>query len=154
MTSFPHHVIPDTFSWILALAHDFIHLALASAAFIVVPSVLSLAQLYHDVRRLRSMENDMLTDWLFNHAFGLYTFSLLTGNAFSGVQICRSDMFGLSQFAVPLNHNQNIEFQSKKLGTWPILQSLFGIVIGMIDDCPYKIECARTRAAVLVFDPK
>ena len=106
----------------LSLSRRFIHLAIASAAFIMIPSILSLAQLYHAVQRWRSIGNDMLTAWLFNHAFGLYVFSLLTGNAFSGVQICRSDMFGLSQFAMPLNHNQIIEFQSKKLWSTVMLE--------------------------------
>ena len=104
---------------LLSLSRHFIYLAIASAAFIVIPSILSLAQLYHAVQRWRSIGNDMLTAWLFNYAFGLYALSLLAGNAFSGVQICRSDMFKLPQFAMPLNHNQIIEFQSKKI--WSIV---------------------------------
>ena len=115
----------------LSLSHDFIHLAIVSAAFIVIPSILSLAQLYHAVRRWRSIGNDMLTAWLFNYAFGLYVLSLLTGNAFSGLQICRSDMFGLPQFAMPLNHNQTIEFQSKKLWSIVMLEVEYNLLFGI-----------------------
>ena len=60
---------------------------------------------------------DTLTAWSIKYAFWLYAASLVTGSGFSGTQICRSDMFGLSQFAMPLNGNQIVKFQSKKLWT-------------------------------------
>ena len=107
---------------LLSLSHRFINLAIASAVFIVIPSILSIVQLYLAVQRWRSTGNDILTAWLFNYAFGLYALSLLTGNAFIGVQICRSDMCGLPQFAMPLSHNQIIEFQSKKLWSTVMLE--------------------------------
>ena len=43
----------------------------------------------------------------------LYATSMATGSAFSGTQICRSDLFGFPQFAIPLNEIQIVGFQSK-----------------------------------------
>ncbi len=93
-----------------------------STVFIVLPIALSLGQLFYAVQRWRSIGNDPMTAYLRNYAFWLYATSLATGSAFSGTQICRSDMFGLSQFAMPLNENQIVGFQSKKLWTTVMLE--------------------------------
>ena len=148
-------VVSDLFFCAEMYSLSFVPLAVAAAAFVVIPSMLSLGQLYQAVQRWRSIGDDMLTAWLFNYAFGLYTFSLLTGNAFSGVQICRSDMFGLPQFAMPLSHNQINEFQSKKLWSTVMLEvecsvhfsiCFFGILIGIIDDdCPHVFVIRMCR---------
>ena len=97
-------------------------LCAASTASIVVPSALSLGQLFYAVQRWRSMGKDTLTAYLRNYAFWLYATSLAMGSAFSGTQICRSDIFGLPQFAMPLNENQIVGFQSKKLWTTVMLE--------------------------------
>lgn len=93
-----------------------------SVVFIVLPLTLSLLQLFMAVQRWRAIGNDMLTAWLRKYAFILYALSLATGSAFSGVQICRSNMFGLSQFSMPLNQNQILNFKTKKLWTTVLLE--------------------------------
>ena len=98
---------------------------IASVVFIIVPITLSLLQLFMEVQQWRALGKDTLTAWFRNHAFGLYALSLVTGSAFSGIQICRSDMFGLSQFAMPLNENQIVGFQSKKLWTTVLVEVEF-----------------------------
>ena len=104
--------------WIVDVKVMFI----ASAAFIVVPVLLSLLQLFLAVQQWRCLGKDTLTAWIRKYAFGLYALSLVTGSAFSGIQICRSDIFGLPQFAMPLNENQIVGFQSKKLWTTVMLE--------------------------------
>ena len=112
----------DIFFCIEMLAMSMMYLFIASAVFIVFPVALSMFQLFVAVQHWRSLGKDTLTAWFRNYAFWLYALSLMTGSAFSGTQICRSDMFGLPQFAMPLNENQIVGFQSKKLWTTVMLE--------------------------------
>merc|ERR1719295_2511843 len=100
-----------------------------STAFVIVPVMLSLGQLYLAVRKWESNGNDTVKTWIRNHAFCLYALSLVTGSAFSGTQICRSDMFGLSQFGLPLNENQIVGFQTKKLWSTVMLENIPQLVL-------------------------
>ena len=106
--------------WLISTVE--MEIKVSSVIFIVLPVTLSLIQLFMAVQRWRALGNDTLTAWLRNYAFWLYALSLVTGSAFSGTQVCRSDMFGLSQFAMPLNENQIVGFQSKKLWTTVMLE--------------------------------
>ena len=115
-------LISDLFFCLKMLSTSLFHLFIASVTSIVLPSALSLVQLFFAVKKWKSIGDDMLTAWLFHRSFGLYALSMVTGSAFNGVQICRSDMFGIPQFAMPLNEKQIVEFQSKKLWTTVMLE--------------------------------
>ena len=116
------NLIFDIFFCLKLLLYHPRYLLLMSAAFILLPITLSIGQLYVAKQQWRSLANDTVTSWLLMHSHWLNTISLLTGSAFSGVQICRSEMFGLAQFALPLNDYQIIGFQSKQLWTTVMLQ--------------------------------
>ena len=115
-------LISDIFFAVKLMTLSLTPMFIATTVFIVVPIVLSLGQLFLAVQEWRSTGKSTICAWLLKHAFWLYALSLVTGSAFSGTQICRSDMFGLPQFAMPLNENQIVGFQSKKLWTTVLLE--------------------------------
>ena len=115
-------LVSDVFFCLKLLSYEPKYLFIAAAAFIVLPITLSIGQLYVAVQQWRSLGKDTVTTWLLNYSYWLYALSLLTGSAFSGTQICRSDMFGLPQFGLPLNDHQIIGFQSKKLWSTVMLE--------------------------------
>ena len=115
-------LLSDIFFAVKLLYLLLIPLFVTATVFIVVPIILSLAQLFVAVQQWRETGKSTICAWLLKYAFWLYALSLVTGSAFSGAQICRSDMFGLSQFSMPLNEKQIVEFQSKKLWTTVMLE--------------------------------
>ena len=84
-----------------------------SIIFVVLPVILSLYQLHHEINKWR--KNDDLGQWITENITILYFLSVITGSSFSGVQLCCSNFFNLYQFDMPLNQFELNKFQNKKM---------------------------------------
>ena len=83
-------------------------------AFIVIPSLLSLFQVYYYSSRIWG-EDNKIREWLLKYAKLLYVTSVLTGSSFTAVEIMNSNIFGLSYFEMNLTHRQRIAFKTQRI---------------------------------------
>ena len=88
-------------------------LLIVSIIFVVLPVMVSFYQLHHEMNKWR--RNDDLGQWITENITLLYIVSVITGSAFSGIQLCCSNLFNLHQFDMPLNQFERNKFQNKKM---------------------------------------
>ena len=107
-----------------------------SIIFILIPSALTLYQLYHSINQWR--RNDELSQWLTHNIKLLYIISILTGSSFAGVRLCSSNLFNMGHFDMPISKTKLIEFQT---------QSIYSIVLLEVTSFLIFVYCAirRTR---------
>ena len=105
-----------------------------SIIFILIPSGLTLYQLYHSINQWR--RNDELSQWLTHNIKLLYIISILTGSSFAGVRLCSSNLFNMAHFDMPISKTKLIEFQT---------QSIYSIVLLEVTYFPLFVYCAFRR---------
>ena len=88
-------------------------LMVASIVFVVLPLIITLFQLQHEINKWR--RNDDLKQWINENVTLLYVLSVITGSSFSGVEICVSNLLNLHQFDMPLSKMALNNFQTKKM---------------------------------------
>eukprot|EP01084_Bolivina_argentea_P215046 365055_1 len=81
--------------------------------FIIVPTSITLIQLYHATSKHWN-RNDEIRAWMTQYIYILYMISIVCGSAFTGIQLCRSNMFDLPVFDMPLTRKDALKFETKK----------------------------------------
>eukprot|EP00483_Globobulimina_turgida_P010775 UN10796 len=90
---------------------------------IIISICITLCQLYHTTNK-HWIKNDELRSWLSEYTYLLYMLSIICGGAFNGIQLCRSNLFNLCVFDIPLNKKQMLHFRTKKLYSTVLLQDV------------------------------
>ena len=74
---------------------------------------ITLIQLHIEINEWK--KNDHLNQWMFEHITKLYVISVVCGSSFTAVQLCSSNLFGLTMFDLPLNTLQRSAFYTKRI---------------------------------------
>ena len=90
-------------------------LLIASIFFVVLPVIMSLYQLHHEINKWK--RNYDLGQWITENITILYALSMITGSSFCSVELCTSNLFNLNKFDMPLNQMELHNFQNKKICT-------------------------------------
>ena len=90
--------------------------------FIVMPSFLSLAQVYYYSSKIWG-EDTKIREWLLKYSKWLYILALFTGSSFTAVEIVNSNIFGLSYFEMNLSNRQMIAFKTKRIYSVVVLEA-------------------------------
>ena len=98
-----------------------LYIFIASISFIIVPMIITLAQLKHIINKHWN-KSDELRSWLSTYIYILYIISILCGSSFTGVTICRSNMFNQPIFDIPLTKQDASHFNIKKLYSITLLE--------------------------------
>ena len=96
-------------------------LLVIAAVFIFFPVCITLYQLYVQLKKWEKQSVD-LGEWISTNASFLYFMSIVTLSPFTAIKLCRSHLFNLSQFSMPLTRLQSSKFQSQRLYTIILLQ--------------------------------
>ena len=103
------------------LVTELFYIFIASIAFIVIPMIITLAQLNGIIDKYWN-KSDELRSWLSSHIYKLYVISILCGSSFTGIQLCRSNMFGQPVFDIPLTKQQAAHFHTQRLYSITLLE--------------------------------
>ena len=100
-----------------ALEQGYLYQCLASAVFIVIPWILNMRQLF---RHQHVWSNDptikeRVSSWLIDWSIGLVILAGLSGSAFSAVEICNSQVFGIDFFIMGLTQRHLKAFNGSRL---------------------------------------
>ena len=95
-----------------------------SVGFIVLPVLVTLVQLYFEMKEWRRY-SDELQQWLKQNTTLLYMVSAVTGSSFVAVRVCSSNFFNLKQFALPINEMQKAMFVTKRLYSSVLMEVKF-----------------------------
>eukprot|EP01084_Bolivina_argentea_P157080 273737_1 len=87
--------------------------------FVVLPVVVSIGQLIQEARK-KWIQDDHLRSWLASYIELLYLLSILTGSAYTAVQVVNCGALQMNVFNMGLNKKQRIQFNTKRI---------FGIVM-------------------------
>jgi len=95
----------------------FLCIAVASVVIIVIPGLSTIYQLFHETRKwYTNKENGVaIRAWMAYNSKILYTFTFLSGNTFSAIELCNSNLFSLEQFSMGLSMEQLQLFRNKRL---------------------------------------
>ena len=99
-------------------------LLISAVIFIVIPVCITLYQLHLQLEKWdkQSVETGQ---WLSRNISFLCFMSILTLSPFTAIKLCRSHLFNLRQFSMPLTRSQSSKFQSQRLFTAILLQVCF-----------------------------
>ena len=100
---------------------NLLYLFIASLFFIIVPIISTLIQLNHMINKHWN-KSDEMRSWLSANIYKLYLLSIICGSSFTGVQLCRSNLFNLSLFDIPLTRKDAMHFETKKLYSITLLE--------------------------------
>ena len=81
---------------------------------IILPSLMSLFQVYYYSSKIWSNDNKM-REWLLKYSKLLYLTSIITGSSFTAIELFNSNLFGFKYFEMGLNQRQKIAFKSQKV---------------------------------------
>ena len=83
-------------------------------AFIAIPSLFSLYQVYKYSQKHWSKDNKV-REWLISYSKLLYLLSVLTGSSFTAIEITNSHLFNLKYFEMGLSNKQKTKFKTKRI---------------------------------------
>ena len=85
--------------------------------FLILPMMANLTQLNKEIKKWIT-DNDtrhILQPWILKHGKGLYLLAIISGSAFSAVELCDSNLFQLSFFSLDLPLRQKQIFKNKRV---------------------------------------
>ena len=116
-----------------------------SLFFIILPMATTLYQLYR-VSNKHWCKNDEARGYLSGHLYSLYMVSVICGSSFAGIKLFRSRVFNLSIFDIPLNKQQSVHFETKKVYSTILLENLPQLLLGI-----WYIETSGEVTSTIVF---
>eukprot|EP01084_Bolivina_argentea_P148085 258980_1 len=97
---------------------------------IVIPTFITLLQLDRTIHK-HWMKNDEIRSWLSNYLYLLFLISILCGSSFAAIKLCRSNLFNLLVFSIPLNKKAALYFQTNKLYSTIFFQNIPQLVLAV-----------------------
>ena len=89
---------------------------IASILTIIIPVTVTVGQLIISTQKWRdtniSENSTELASWILFHGPKLYALTFATGNAFSAVALCNSNLFEIPLFSMPLTSDQLLKFKN------------------------------------------
>eukprot|EP01084_Bolivina_argentea_P279182 477264_1 len=105
--------------------HESPNLMLASIVFIIFPIIMSYFQLYWEIKtKWIKIGKNEIRNWIQEYTFILYALSLLSGNTFSAVRLCKSNLFNFKIFDIPLTKAELLEFHTKRIFSILLFENL------------------------------
>eukprot|EP01084_Bolivina_argentea_P129617 228907_1 len=95
-----------------------------SIVFIIIPSSLTIMQLYFHSKKHWIYSSDQVRGWMTKRAKPLYLLSMITGNAFAAVSLVNSYMFGMDFFDMGLTDKELIAFTYKRVYSVILLENI------------------------------
>eukprot|EP01084_Bolivina_argentea_P076852 139328_1 len=105
------------------LEDPFLIMLLISVCCIVIPVILSVAQLFHHSHKYW-ITNYRLSAWFANNALWLYTLSFITGSSFSAVSMLNSHLFSLDLFSMGLSQRNIGYFHTKRVYSIVLIENI------------------------------
>ena len=96
-------------------------LLIMACIFIVIPLCITLYQLHVQLKKWEKQSVEF-GEWIARNASFLCFTSIITLSPYTAVKLCRSHLFNLRHFAMPLTKLQASKFQSQRLFTVILLQ--------------------------------
>ena len=105
-----------------------------SVLFLVIPVLINLFQLHNELKTwVHTVETKMIIQsWLSEHVKVLYLIAILTGSAFSSIELCNSGLFGLSMFYMNLPKKQKQIFKNKRLYSIVLCENIPQLILQLI----------------------
>ena len=97
-----------------------------SCLFIIAPVVANLKQLGKAMKEW-AIDGDtrmIMQPWLRDHLHSLYIISIISGSAFSAIELCDSHLFQLSLFSMNLPKRQKQIFKNKRIFSVVLLENV------------------------------
>eukprot|EP01084_Bolivina_argentea_P089697 161793_1 len=114
---------------------------------IIISICITLFQLYHTTNK-HWINNDELRSWLSEYTYLLYMLSIICGGSFNSIQLCRSNLFNLSVFDIPLNKKQLLHFQTKKIYSTVLIQH---IPLTILTACYISISASSININIIAY---
>ena len=93
-------------------------LFIISGVTIIVPIIVTLLQLISTTSAWRdshrSENSRELSSWLLYHGPKLYALAIATGNSYTAINLCNSNLMGISFFSMPLTKDQLLSFKNQR----------------------------------------
>ena len=113
----------------------FIILFVCSILFIIIPGILSLYQMHTNIKSKwidHKYIGNIIKIYILQYSKMLYFFSIITGSAFTGINICNSNIFGLKCFDMRLPKHEQIYFNQQRIYSMILLENIPQIIIQII----------------------
>eukprot|EP01084_Bolivina_argentea_P184878 318853_1 len=96
--------------WISLLYHKtkieyLLYTMIACYLFVILPVIVSIGQLIQEIRK-KWLKDDHLRNWLADHNKILYVLSIVTGSAYTAVEVVNCGAFQMNVFNMGLNKKQ------------------------------------------------
>ena len=101
----------------------FLWLFIASLIFIIVPIIVSMAQLWHQMNK-HWIKDDHIKLWLKENTKLLFLLSFLCGSSFTAIELMNSDLFQIYLFSMALSKEQLHRYMAKSIYSIVILEVL------------------------------
>ena len=101
----------------------FLWLFIASMIFIILPILVSMAQLLHEMNK-HWMKDDTLKLWLTENTKKLLLFSIVSGSSFTAIEVMNSELFHLYPFSMGLSMEQYHRYMARRVYSVVILEVL------------------------------
>ena len=119
---------------------------LLSVTFIIIPSTLTLYQLYKAINKWR--RDDKLSQWLSKNTQLLYFISVITGSSFAAIELCTSNLFNLRYFDMPLSEAKLMEFKTKRIYSIVLLE-VKSYVLHIVSSCTSVLNKTSRSLVIL-----
>eukprot|EP01084_Bolivina_argentea_P129062 228012_1 len=109
---------------------QFISIFFLSIVFIIVPVIVSLFQLYFASEK-HWLHNNRIRAWLSRYSKILYLMAVLSGSAFTAVELFNSSMFALNIFYMGLSKQYLLSFMIKKVYSIVLLENCMQLILSL-----------------------
>lgn len=122
-----------------------------SISFLMAPAIVNIFQLQNEMKNWLSdvITKQVIRRWVAKYVKVLYLVSILTGSAFSAIELCNSNLFGLEIFSMDLPRRDVQYFKYKRIYSIVLMENIPQLIMQGIWSFYYQNVTAITLISMI-----